>query len=405
MGFLRAPTPDPAWAAWWEKKTEGDDHRVRGAFDRGRCVAMYRSFPQVLTAVGGAPVPADAVANVTVSPTHRRRGLLSRMLAADLAEARDRGDVVATLIASEYPIYGRYGFGPAASVAGWEIDVFGTGLARSRAVPYDGARIDLVDGADVRRLGPGLHERFRARQHGAIDRDEHWWSRQTTGQPGNPSLAWTEPFHALCRSSAGDVEGLVTYHVDDVWDDGRRSRNTLTVRDLIALNPAAERALWRYLCSLDWITAIRTGHRATDDLLPPLLPDRRAARLVTWADWLWVRILDVVRALEARTYAAPGTLVLEIVDNAWCGEDRAGRGLAAGRFRLEAGPDGALCARTTESATLTLSAGDLASLWLGEESAVRLAALGRVTEHRPGAVATADLMFRTARRPWCPDIF
>ena len=35
------------------------------------------------------------------------------MMSQDLAAAKERGDVVATLIAAEYPIYGRYGFGPA----------------------------------------------------------------------------------------------------------------------------------------------------------------------------------------------------------------------------------------------------------------------------------------------------
>src|SRR5690606_36061727 len=35
--------------------------------------------------------------------------------------------------------------------------------------------------------------------------------------------------------------------------------------------------------------------------LPQFLPDPRAAAVTTQADWLWVRVLDVVRALEART--------------------------------------------------------------------------------------------------------
>lgn len=50
------------------------------------------------------------------------------MMAHDLTAAKDRGDVVATLIAAEYPIYGRYGFGPATWTTEWTVDVPRTGL-------------------------------------------------------------------------------------------------------------------------------------------------------------------------------------------------------------------------------------------------------------------------------------
>lgn len=391
-GFLRPPVVSDESAA--ERLALFDPARTRGAFDNGRCVATFRSFAQELTVVGGAVLPADAVSNVSVLPTHRRRGLLSRMMAADLAAAKERGDAVATLIAAEYPIYGRYGFGPAAWITEWAIDVARAGLDPRWSGPDDGGRIDLVDLADVRKLGPELHERFRAVQPGAISRDERWWQVHTGQAPsGRP---WTEPFNAVYRSAAGEVEGLVTYTADDMWGDAKQPLNTASVRNLIALTPAAERALWRFVCSIDWITTVRTGYRAPDDLLPRFLPDPRAARIVTQADFLWVRILDTVRALEARTYAAPATLTLEIHDKA---------GLAAGRFRLEGSPTGGICAPTTESPDLALDVTELGALYLGDESALRLAALGLLTEERPGAAAVAEALFRTPRRPWCPDVF
>ncbi|MGW1165397.1 GNAT family N-acetyltransferase [Streptomyces sp. NPDC002550] len=368
--------------------------RWRGAVDGDRWVATFRSFPQELTAVGGGLVPADAISGVTVSPTHRRRGLLSRMMAQDLAAAKERGDVVATLIAAEYPIYGRYGFGPATWSTEWTIEVPRAGLDPRWSGPKDGGRIDLVDGEDVRKLGPELFERFRRAQPGAIDRDELWW--QVATGVVRIHADWTEPFHAVYRAASGEVEGLVTYTCDDRWD-GKQPDQTATVRGLIATTPAAERALWHYLCSIDWITKVRTGFRGPDDLLPLHLPDPRAARVTGHGDWLWVRILDVVRALEARTYEGSGVLVLQVVD---------GAGTAGGRFRLEASPEGASCVPTgTGSADLTLDIGDLASVWLGGESLLRLAALGRVKEEREGAARKADALFRSPGLPWCPDMF
>ncbi|MFF3897660.1 GNAT family N-acetyltransferase [Streptomyces sp. NPDC001812] len=393
IGFLREPTP--AREELDARRPEFRPGRSLGAFDGGRCVATLRSFAQELTAVGGAAVPADAISNVTVSPTHRRRGLLTRMMAQDLAAAKERGDVVATLIAAEYPIYGRYGFGPATWMTEWTVDVPRSGLDPRWAGPEDGGRVDLVDAEDVRKLGPELHERLRVAQPGAVSRTEHWWKFATGALSHRPT--WTEPCFAVYRSADGEVEGMVSYKADDHWDDSMQPQNTASVNWLLAVSPAAERALWHYLCSIDWIVKVKSGWRAPDDLLPSFLPDPRAATVTIQTDWLWVRVLDVVRALEARTYGAAGTLVLEVVD---------GSGPAGGRYRLEASADGTgACAATTESADLTLDVAGLASLWLGDESAVRLAALGRVREERAGAARQADALLRTSRRPWCPDLF
>ncbi|MFJ3147055.1 GNAT family N-acetyltransferase [Streptomyces halstedii] len=394
-GFLRPHAATQEEIAL--RLTHTDLARVQGVFDAGRCVATFRSFAQELTVVGGATVPADAITTVTVSPTHRRRGLLGRMMAVDLAAAKERGDVVASLIAAEYPIYGRYGFGPAAWTTEWEIDVPRAGLDPRRPVPdeADGGRIDLVDGDAVRALGPELHDRLAARQHGVVSRGEQWWLR-TIGVHVPASETWTEPFYAVYRAADGTVDGLVTYRADARWGDGKQPLNTATVSDLIAATPAAERVLWRFVCSVDWITTVRTGRRAPDDLLPFFLPDPRAARVVTQADWLWLRVLDVPRALTARTWDTEAAVVLEVHD---------ATGLTAGRFLLDASPAGASCAPTTRSADLALGAGELATLCLGDESVARLAALGRVDELRPGAVTAADALFRARRRAWCPDMF
>ncbi|MET7572693.1 GNAT family N-acetyltransferase [Streptomyces sp. NPDC005492] len=392
-GFLRTPAVSDEEVA--DRSTYIDPPRTLGAFDSGRCVATFRSFPQELTAVGGTPVPADAISNVTVTATHRRRGLLTRMMAQDLAAAKERGDVVATLIAAEYRIYGRYGFGPATTATEWLIDTTRAGLDPRWSVPADGGRIDLVDGEDVRKLGPELHERLRVAQPGTVTRNDRWW-QVNTGALSLDRASWTEPFYAVYRAADGEVQGLAAYVCDDTWTDAKQPLDTATVKGLIATTPAAERALWHHLCSIDWVTKVKSGWRSPDDLLPLLLPDPRAATITTQADWLWVRILDVVRAMEARSYEGEGTLVFEVAD---------GAGLAGGRYRLEASAQGASCAPTTESAELTLDVRELATLWLGDESAVRLAALGRVREERAGAARVADALLRTSRRPWCPDIF
>ncbi|MGW0896085.1 GNAT family N-acetyltransferase [Streptomyces goshikiensis] len=392
-GFLRADPVTPGDVAL--RAAAGELGRVQGAFDSetGGCVGTFRSFTQELTVPGGATVTASAVTNVSVLPTHRRQGLLTRMMAAEFAAATARGDVLSTLIAAEYPIYGRYGYGPAVYVAEWEIDVPRTGLDAGRPAPAGGGRIDLVDVAEVRRIGPALHERIRATRHGVTGRTARWW-RLATGEEEFSFRPYKPQLYAVYRTAAGEVAGLVAYRSDDHWTDAKVPLNTLHVKELLAATPEAERALWHFLCSIDWALRIRTGLRATDDLAPGLLPDPRAAAILTHADFLWVRVLDVVRALGARTYEVPGVLVLEVTDPA---------GLSGGRFRLDAGTG--RCAATGDPADLRIDVAALGSLYLGDGSAVRLGALGQITEERPGALALADAVFRTARKPWSPDVF
>ncbi|WMX45869.1 GNAT family N-acetyltransferase [Streptomyces roseicoloratus] len=396
VGFLRPPMAVTGEEVA-DKLPHTDLSRTRAAFDRGRIVATFRSFDQRLSTVGGADLAADAVTNVTVAATHRRRGLLSRMMADDLASAKERGDACASLIAAEYPIYGRYGFGAAAWITEWEIDVTRSGFDRRWSGPTaeeGGGRVDFSDGAEIREVGPALHRALAARRAGITGRTARDWD-VVTGDVHHTD-PWTEPFHAVYRAASGEPEGYVTYTTEDRWNDNKQPANTASVRELVAVSPAAERALWRFVCSVDWVTRVKSGYRAPDDVLPLLLPDPRAARVLTHADMLWLRILDVPKVFEPRTYATEGALVLEVKDAA---------GYAGGRYLLETTPERGHCAPTTAAPELVLDVADLATLALGDESAVRLAALGRVEEAVAGAAAKTDLLLRTSPRPWSMEYF
>ncbi|RBM17856.1 GNAT family N-acetyltransferase [Streptomyces sp. PT12] len=391
-GFLHPPD---AMAETMELRLAKQDFaRAIGAFDGDRCVATFRSFDQELTLPGGTVTSANAVSGVTVTATHRRRGLLSRMMAHDLAAAKERGHAAATLVAAEYGIYGRFGFGPAAGFTQWRVLKSRAGLDPRWSLPEGEGTLAFVDGAEVRKLGPELHDRFRKGQAGAIHRPPLFWER-ATGEVRLDPGPWQEPFHALYRDADGVPQGLVTFTTDDRWEAGL-PEVTAAVSSLFATTPAAEAALWRFLLAIDWVAAVDSGRAPTDSLLTLLLPDPRAASVKEYGDFLWLRPLDVPKLLGERGYAAAGRLVLDVKDPA---------GLAQGRFLLDASPDGATAAPTAEAADLTLDAGVLARLSLGDESAVRLVAGGLVDEETPGAAARADLLFRTSRRPWCPDIF
>src|SRR3954466_14173040 len=91
-----------------------EDDRALAIRDRGRIVATTSIASFELTVPGG-PIPMAGVTAVTVQPTHRRRGLLTALMRRQLDGLREGGEAVAGLWASDARIYGRFGYGPAAS--------------------------------------------------------------------------------------------------------------------------------------------------------------------------------------------------------------------------------------------------------------------------------------------------
>lgn len=271
-GFLR---PHVGPAAEFRRR-QWEPGRMSGALADGRFVATFRSFDTELTVPGGATVTADAITAVTVTATHRRRGLLRRMMTADLEAARERGVPVAILIAAEYNIYGRYGFGPATRGHGWNIDLLRAGGLRDGLPTVPGGRIDLVEMAELRKIGPELFDRWRVTQAGAIARDELTWQR-STGEIEVPGFDWKEPFAAVHRDADGTPTGLAVYRIDDEWD-GSYPNCTLTLVDLFALDRPTATELWRFVCSIDWVRKVVVENIGPDDPLPVLLNDPRGRR-------------------------------------------------------------------------------------------------------------------------------
>jgi predicted acetyltransferase len=393
QGFLMPYRPDDS--DW--RKGMYEPGRLVGAFDGERCVGTFRSIPFELTVPGGATLSADGIASVAVLATHRRRGLLSRMMELGLDAARSRGDVVSILYPAEYAIYGRYGFGPALRGGGYRIGVAASGGLRPGVGAGGGGRIELATMEEVRKVGPELHDRYRVTQPGAISRSSRFW-QVYTGEVVRPGTEFKERFVALYRDAEGRATGLLAYDVEGEWVDGAPD-STLNVHDHFATTREAAEALWRYAFSVDWVRKVAVHDIAPDDPLPLLLNNPRAARPSGEGDAVWLRVLDVPAAFGARTYRVPGRTVLEVADTA-------PGGYAAGRWAVRAGADGSGRATPTdEPADLAIDAGVLGSLYLGAASVVQLAAAGLVRELRSGAAPEADLLLRSAVAPWCPDYF
>lgn len=364
--------------------------RTWGGFDGDTVVATLRSFRSQMTVPGGGALEASAVTAVTTTSTHRRCGLASRLMAGELAASVERGEQASILIAAEWGIYGRFGYGASTEHQTWTVDAV---AARLRRRPQ--GTVEYVSRDTARALAPEVYEHHRSKRPGEISRLERFWDIDF-GILRYPS--WTEPkpaFSVVARDPAGSVTGVARYEYQEKWEL-RQPRGQVSVQLFLTSDPGAESLLWHHLLSLDLTASVRVGDRPVDELLPLLLTDARHAQASGRADFLWIRPLDVAGMLATRSYLVSGKVVLEVVDAA---------GLAGGRFALDGGSDGASCVRTTASADLTLDAATLGSAYLGGYGLRTLAAAGLVDEHSTSAVARADAMFRSPVTPWCSTWF
>ena len=346
--------------------------RVTGVYDPAAPVpeapvATIASWLGDLTVPGGAAIPSCAISAVTVSPTHRRRGIARAMLEGELRAAHDAGVPVAMLTVSESTLYGRYGFAPAAPAASWRIET-----KRAQWIgPRPDGRVDFVPRERLRELLPVVHERVRTRVPGEIDVPAGHWDNIAGTRPDAEKAG--DKRAVQYSDASGEVRGLAVYAVRENHDDFTKA--TVTVHYLLAETDDAYAALWRFLLELDLVAEVHAGELSVDEPLLWMIADQRAAT-VTVRDHQYVRILDVPAALETRRYATPGRLVLDVADPL---------GITEGRYLLEVGADGA--ARVTRlsgdvpdgAVRVALGITELSAVYLGGVSLATLTAAGRAT--------------------------
>ena len=307
------------------------------------------------------------------------------MMRGLLEEVRERGEeAISALWASEAGIYGRWGFGAATRWA--EVTV------RSRE-------------AQLRRP-PGATGRAAAIRRRCCPSCARSTTRCRAG-PGCSSATthgWAEVLMDVeaHREGAGRLRALVcdggyaTYAVRKHDVDGRAD-DIVELRELHArragrrrgaVGPPAE-ALAHPQRAL---VGRRRGPRAAAHAV------RRARRRRCGSTTaLYVRLVDLPRALAQRTYRAPLDVVLEVADDVcpW----------NAGRWRLAADAAGATCEPTTAPADLALGVLELGAAYLGGTPLATLGAAGRVEEATPGALAAASHAFLGERPPWAFEVF
>jgi predicted acetyltransferase len=374
---------------------EADGRVLTGAYQTGEVassslpanvpVATFATFRKSLNIGFGRTLESQLVTSVTVRTSHRRRGLLRRMMGEDLRLAKEDGIAMAALTASEGIIYGRFGYG----VASFERKVTVDTTARFNLRHQPAGSVEVADPKVLLELAPDVFDRVHRLTPGSLGRQE-WYRQFVSGSLSRDGKEDPAIKVALHYSEDGTVDGYVSYKFLG-WDT---EPYTVEVVDLVAAEHNAYLELWQYLASIDLVERVSWDAAPLDDPLAWALTDPRCIQSSDSRDMLWLRILDVRKALEARHYPADGRLVLEVHDPL---------GLTAGTFALNVDGGQAAVERLPEGARadLSLDISALSSIYLGAVCPVTLTGAGRIGENTPDSALKARQMFAVERATHC----
>jgi predicted acetyltransferase len=357
--------------------------RMHAAFDGDEIVGGAGAFSFDFTVPGGS-LPCAGVTVVGVYPTHRRRGALRGMMLAQLADVHERGEPIAALWASEETIYGRFGYG----IASWGGEVSIPRVWSAFAQPLERrGQVRFVSPEEAAVLFPPVWEALRRERPGVPSRSEAWWRLRTLRILDEEKA---NPRRFVALDVDGSTQAYAVYRREPGWQDGVSSAK-LEVKEAIGATPQATAEIWRYLLDVDWTETIEASLPLDHPLFLLVATPRRMRYRM--GDALWVRVIDVGAALSGRSYAADGSVVLEVHDPLCPWNE--------GRWQVEAGE----AKRTDAEADLALDASALGSAYLGAVSFGELRAALRLEELREGGVERADALFGWRPLPWCPEIF
>lgn len=384
FGEEQVDTPEAlaAWQALFPIET------CLAAVDKGRYVGTFGSFAFDLSVPGGATLPMGGTTIVTVFPSHRRQGLLSKMMARHLDQAVELGQPIAGLWASESSIYRRFGYGIASR--SFEVEF------RSDAIVLpsgpESIRCRFVDLADAEALLRPVYAHQALTVPGTLSRSDAWWEHRILGDLPENREGMSKRRIVVAEDDGG-VRGYVLYRQKANWST-KTSSGKVAIDELIAVDDDARRALWSFMANVDLFPKVGWWNAPVDE---PVLIEANEPRLfaASLVDGLWLRILDVKRTLEARQWSTDGRLVLDVVDDTR--DD-------GGRWELTVVDGRATCAASSDEADVTLGIAELGALYLGGTSAVRLHRAGRISGSAE-AVVLLDRMAWWPRAPLCSHMF
>ena len=357
-------------------------------FEDGAMATSFAAWPFSMR-WNGERIHAAGVTAVGTLPHKRRRGFLSRAMTTAFGVYRDAQQPVAILHASQAAIYQRYGYAIISAVQDYLVDPREISFVGKRETP---GTVRLSDKNELNLLKQ-LYRAYAEPRTGLLHRGNALWE----AGPLDEHDKKTGPAYAAIYEEDGEPQGYAIY-ATRAGDERRiADRNhVVTLRELMALTPAAYVALWEHIAAQDLADRIIYKRAPAEDLLCHMLQEPRRLNATAHDDVL-LRVVDTKAALSTRPYAEAGQVTFELFD------DRCDWN--SGTWTLDS--DGARGELTPSSSAPQFALGPraLSALASGARSATELYRQGDMETSEPESLRRWDHLFETAYKPYCADMF
>jgi predicted acetyltransferase len=372
----------------WKRRVRTDDILVAEDISSPQhpfVVGTSLYYRLQLTVPGGARLDASWLAMIAVSATHQGRGIWRRISFQGFGILQERGYPILCGVPTQPAVYDILGGGVASYARTYTI---GPRFTEMRAKPSLN-RAREIDATQAERELPPIYDRWCAKTPGALSRDRAWWAdyledRVTQRDNGSELNFIVHP------------EGFLTYRVTGASPHAyRRPFGNVLVQDFCPVTEEAHTELLATLVGMRMFDNI-VIEVPVDDPFPLKLKDQLAVRTTGLQDFLWMRIMNVPKALSARTYSADVEIVLEVADPL---------SVAGGRFLLQTRNGVGECTPYDGPADIKIGLGELGTIYMGAHRASELHRANRITELNSGALRNLDAAFATESAPYCGTLF
>lgn len=372
-------------------KMLADPKRALALADNDKIIGTANSFSEYISLPTNKSSKVAAVSYVSVQPTHRRQGILSEMMKLQLNQIYSQyKEPLAILWPSETAIYGRFGYAPTREKH-YKISKhnakFISGL---NDYPLE---TKILNKKEAINSYLEINNNLMNKRPGVMKLTKKWAERRI--EDLSSKYLSTGPSYFVGIYDANKLVGFVTYTIEGSNEYGNMP-SSLNIWDIIYINDKAAINIWNYCLNIDLVDEIYAKGVPEDDVLESLLisPGSLNARVTTG---FWIRIVDVIKALETRSYNEKGKLIFNLSDSIINQNNNT--------FLLDTKNQNPTCKISTESPDIEITINGLSEIYLGTFNLNNLIASQNLKIINKKIINFINRAFKENNTPFCPMHF